>query len=114
MIYDKWIILHGTDTLVLPPIDDLSFETKHVCDQFITHHLERCKAAIAKDTRWRMRTYRASFRGASLVRWLVQCGLAADAHEAVAYARHLLDGRLIAHVNNAHHFTDSPLLYTFK
>ncbi|CAH0729667.1 unnamed protein product, partial [Brenthis ino] len=108
---NKW---HGTDTLVLPPIDDLSFETKHVCDQFITHHLERCKAAIAKDTRWRMRTYRASFRGASLVRWLVQCGLAADAHEAVAYARHLLDGRLIAHVNNAHHFTDSPLLYTFK
>ncbi|XP_046968651.1 integral membrane protein GPR155 isoform X3 [Vanessa cardui] len=110
-IKGKW---HGADTLVLPAIDDLKFETKHVCDQFITHHLDRCKEAIAKDTRWRMRTYRNVFRGSSLVRWLIQCGLANDEHEAVTYARHLLDGRLIAHVNNAHHFTNSTLLYTFK
>lgn len=45
-------IRHGADTVVLPAIEDLSFETKHVCDQFITHHLERCREAIAKDTRW--------------------------------------------------------------
>ncbi|XP_050352067.1 integral membrane protein GPR155 isoform X2 [Nymphalis io] len=107
----KW---HGADTVVLPPVDDLKFETKHVCEQFITHHLDRCKEAIAKDTRWRMRTYRNVFRGSCLVRWLIQCGLANDEHEAVTYARHLLDGRLIAHVNNAHHFTNSTLLYTFK
>ncbi|KAG6442239.1 integral membrane protein GPR155 [Manduca sexta] len=107
----KW---HGADTVILPPIEDLSFETKHVCDQFITHHLERCKEAIAKDTRWRMRTYRGVFRGSCLVRWLVQVGLARDPREAVAYGRHLLDGRLIAHVTNKHHFTNSPLLYTFN
>ncbi|CAB3251441.1 unnamed protein product [Arctia plantaginis] len=107
----KW---YGGDAVVLPPIEDLSFETKHVCDQFITHHLERCREAIAKDTRWRMRTYRCVFRGSCLVRWLINCGLAKDEFEAVQYGRHLLDGRLIAHVNNAHHFSDSPLLYTFK
>ncbi|KAJ0178353.1 hypothetical protein K1T71_006176 [Dendrolimus kikuchii] len=107
----KW---HGTDVVILPAIEDLSFETKHVCDQFITHHLDRCKEAIAKDTRWRMRTYRGVFRGSCLVRWLIGCGLAKDEREAVAYGRHLLDGRLIAHVNDAHHFTNSPLLYTFK
>ncbi|XP_049873990.1 integral membrane protein GPR155 [Pectinophora gossypiella] len=105
---------HGADTLVLPSVDDLSFETKHVCDQFITHHLERCKEAIAKDTRWRMRTYHGVFRGSCLVHWLMNCGLAKDEHEAVTYGRHLLDGRLIAHINNAHHFSNSPLLYTFK
>lgn len=108
---NKW---YGGEALVLPPVDDLSFETKHVCDQFITHHLERCKEAIAKDTRWRMRSYRGVFRGSCLVRWLIGCGLARDAHDAVQYGRHLLDGRLIAHINNAHHFTNSPLLYTFK
>ncbi|KAL4703296.1 hypothetical protein ACJJTC_015428 [Scirpophaga incertulas] len=110
-IKQKW---HGADTVVLPAIEDLSFETKHVCDQFITHHLERCKEAIAKDTRWRMRTYRGVFRGSCMVRWLIDCGLARDEQEAAQYARHLLDGRLIAHVNNAHHFSNSPLLYTFK
>lgn len=108
---NKW---YGGEALVLPPVDDLSFETKHVCDQFITHHLERCKEAIAKDTRWRMRSYRGVFRGSCLVRWLIGCGLARDAHDAVQYGRHLLDGRLIAHINNGHHFTNSPLLYTFK
>ncbi|XP_047993871.1 integral membrane protein GPR155 isoform X2 [Leguminivora glycinivorella] len=107
----KW---HGADTVVLPSVEDLSFETKHVCDQFIMHHLDRCKEAIAKDTRWRMRTYRNVFRGSCLVRWLISCGLAKDEAEAVAYGRHLLDGRLIAHLNNKHHFTNSPLLYTFK
>ncbi|KAI8426331.1 hypothetical protein MSG28_005195, partial [Choristoneura fumiferana] len=84
---------HGADTVILPSIEDLSFETKHVCDQFIMHHLDRCKETIAKDT---------------------SCGLAKDEAEAVTYGKHLLDGRLISHVNNAHHFSNSPLLYTFK
>ncbi|CAK1556192.1 unnamed protein product [Leptosia nina] len=106
----KW---HGADTVVLPSVEELSFETKHVCDQFITHHLERCKEAIAKDTRWRMRTYHGVFRGSCLVRWLVSTGLASDEQHAVTYGRHLLDGRLISHINRAHHFTNSPLLYTF-
>ncbi|XP_068618309.1 lysosomal cholesterol signaling protein isoform X2 [Battus philenor] len=108
---NKW---HGGTTVRLPPVEELSFETKHVCEQFIDHHLTRCQEAIAKDVRWRMRTYRGVFRGTSLVSWLINSGLANDEFEAVAYGRHLLDGRLISHVNNTYHFTNSPLLYTFN
>ncbi|XP_077290669.1 integral membrane protein GPR155 homolog anchor [Arctopsyche grandis] len=106
-------IWYGADVLTLTPVDQLSFETKHVCEQFITHHLEKCKEAIAKDTRWRMKTYRNVFRGSCLVRWLCGVGLARDSAEAITYGKHLLEGRLIAHINNAHHFHDSPLLYSF-
>lgn len=105
--------LYGVE-LVLPAIEDLPFETKHVCEQFLTHHLERCKEAIAKDTRWRMRTYRNVFRGACLVRWLISCGLARDEIEAELYGKRLLDGRLIAHISNGYHFSNSQLLYNFK
>ncbi|CAH2039699.1 unnamed protein product, partial [Iphiclides podalirius] len=108
---NKW---HGAETVVLPPIEELSFETKHVCDQFITHHLSRCEEAIAEDIRWRMRTYRGVFRGSCLVRWLIMSGLANDEFEAVVYGRHLLDGRLISHVKSTYHFTNGPLLYTFN
>nr|BAM20057.1 unknown secreted protein [Papilio xuthus] len=61
-----------------------------------------------------MRTYRGVFRGSCLVRWLVSSGLATDDFEAVTYGRHLLEGRLISHVNNIYHFTNSPLLYRFN
>lgn len=61
-----------------------------------------------------MRTYRGVFRGSCLVKWLIDCGLAKDEYEAVTYGRHLVDGRLIAHVSDAHHFTNSPMLYSFK
>jgi hypothetical protein len=49
-----FLLRHGADTVVLPAVEDLSFETKHVCDQFITHHLDRCRDAIAKDTRYEL------------------------------------------------------------
>ncbi|XP_013172456.1 PREDICTED: integral membrane protein GPR155 isoform X2 [Papilio xuthus] len=110
-IKNKW---NGADTVKLPPVEELSFETKHVCEQFITHHLTHCQDAITKDIRWRMRTYRGVFRGSCLVRWLVSSGLATDDFEAVTYGRHLLEGRLISHVNNTYHFTNSPLLYRFN
>ncbi|XP_013140248.1 PREDICTED: integral membrane protein GPR155 [Papilio polytes] len=110
-IRNKW---NGADTVKLPPVEELSFETKHVCEQFITHHLARCQDAITKDIRWRMRTHRGVFRGSCLVSWLVSSGLAADQFDAVTYGRHLLDGRLISHLNNTYHFTNSPLLYRFN
>lgn len=42
---------YGANLLTLPKLEDLSTETKHICDQFVTHHLENCKRTIAKDTR---------------------------------------------------------------
>lgn len=63
--------------------------------------------------RWRIRIYKGVFRGSCLVRWLCDVGLAKDSAEAVIYGQHLLEGRLIAHINEAYHFHDSPLLYRF-
>lgn len=42
---------YGANTLSLPAWDELGMETRHVCDQFITHHLRNCKGAIATDKR---------------------------------------------------------------
>lgn len=43
---------YGANLLQLPNIDDVSAETKHICDQFVTHHMDNCRRAIAKDTRY--------------------------------------------------------------
>lgn len=42
---------YGANTLILPSWDELSTETKHICDQFVTHHLQKCKDDIAQDKR---------------------------------------------------------------
>lgn len=45
--------------------------------------------------------------------WLVEVGLARDRIEAVNYARHLVDGKVLRHINDVYHFYDRKLLYTF-
>jgi hypothetical protein len=48
----RWrCLLYGAAELKLPTWEELGFETKHVCDQFITHHLEECRRDIATDRR---------------------------------------------------------------
>lgn len=64
--------------------------------------------------RWRLKTYRSVFIGKELVDWLIRVGLAHDRSEALRYGRHLLDGRLIRHIRNEHHFHDRPFFYTFQ
>lgn len=51
--------------------------------------------------------------GSALVDWLLGAGLARDRIQACQYAIHLLDGRVIRHVENLHHFHDRAMLYTF-
>ena len=60
-----------------------------------------------------MKLYRQTFTGTSLVDWLLGVGLARDRIQATQYAGHLLEGRVIRHVENLHHFQDRGLLYTF-
>ena len=60
-----------------------------------------------------MKLYREAFTGISLVDWLLGVGLASDRIQATQYAGHLLEGRVIRHVENLHHFSDQGLLYTF-
>ncbi|XP_059615439.1 integral membrane protein GPR155 [Phlebotomus argentipes] len=106
-------IWYGANVVQLPTWSNLSAETKNVCDQFTTHHLENCRKTIAQDKRWRIRTYRRVFFGNIFVDWLVKVGLARDRVEATKYARHLVDGRVLRHINNVYHFHDKNLLYTF-
>jgi hypothetical protein len=43
--------LYGAAELKLPAWEELGYETQHVCDYFIAHHLERCRRDIATDRR---------------------------------------------------------------
>jgi hypothetical protein len=41
----------GGDPVQLPPLDELPFETQHVCELFNQHHIELCKSQIVKKAR---------------------------------------------------------------
>ncbi|CAH1115315.1 unnamed protein product [Psylliodes chrysocephalus] len=104
---------YGANTLTLPSWHELSAETKHICDQFVTHHLQSCRLAIATDKRWRIKIYKNVFSGERFVDWLIEVGLARDRVEAVNYARHLVEGKVLRHINGVYHFYDRNLLYNF-
>ncbi|GAB0095583.1 integral membrane protein GPR155 [Sergentomyia squamirostris] len=106
-------IWYGANVVQLPAWANLSPEVTYVCEQFTKHHLDNCRKAIAEDKRWRIRTYRRVFFGNTLVDWLINVGLANDRTEATKYAKNLIDGRVLRHVNNVYHFYDKNLLYTF-
>lgn len=64
--------------------------------------------------RWRLKNLPAVFAGKELVDWLLLVGLAHDRTEAVKYGRQLLQGGVIHHIENLHHFHDQPLFYSFN
>ncbi|KAK5638084.1 hypothetical protein RI129_012379 [Pyrocoelia pectoralis] len=104
---------YGANELNLPSWHELSSETKSICDQFTTHHLEKCNEQIAKDKRWRIKIYKNVFSGRKFADWLIEVGLARDRTEAVNYAQHLIEGRVLKHINGVYHFHDRNLLYNF-
>lgn len=106
-------IWYGANTLNLPDWSNVSAETKQICEQFKTYHLEVCRKTIANDKRWRIKIYKKVFYGSAFVDWLLLVGLAKDRIEAAQYAGHLIDGRVLRHINNVYHFHDKNLLYTF-
>lgn len=64
--------------------------------------------------RWRLKVYRHVFTGTQFVDWLIEVGLARDRVEAVNYSRHLIEGKVLRHINSVYHFYDRNLLYTFS
>ncbi len=76
--------------------------------------MSRCVPAIVDDVRCRLRVHRGVFHGTQLVDWLLEVGLARDRADAVSYARHLVKGRVIRHVDNYLDFYDDCFLYTFQ
>ena len=57
--------------------------------------------------------YRNVFRGDHLVDWLVEVGLGSSRADAVRYGNVLLQGRVIKHCTEEHHFYDLPYYYRF-
>lgn len=117
-LFDPLIVVarklwYGANALETPDWNALSEETKHVCEQFTTYHLESCRKAIAKDKRWRIKVYKKVFYGTTFVDYLIEVGLARDRTEALKYGKRLIDGRVMRHINNCHHFADKKLLFTF-
>lgn len=106
-------IWYGANALKTPDWNDLSEETKHVCEQFTSYHLESCRKAIAKDKRWRIKVYKKVFYGSTFADYLIEVGLARDRTEAIKYGKRLIDGRVMRHINNCNHFVDKKLLFTF-
>jgi Domain found in Dishevelled, Egl-10, and Pleckstrin (DEP) len=104
---------YGANAISIPNWNELSDETKHVCEQFTSYHLERCRKAIAKDKRWRIKVYKKVFYGVDFTDYLIEVGLARDRAEAVKYGKRLVDGRVMRHINNCQHFADKKLLFTF-
>lgn len=107
-------LVYGQESLVLPKWEDVEEETKHHCRQFLKHHISNCVESIVRDVRHRLTNYKAAFRGSDLVDWLLEVDLARDRQDAVTYARHLVKGRVIRHVDNYLDFYDDNFLYTFK
>ena len=59
----KWrYLLYGAVELKLPPWDELGFETRHVCEQFITHHLDKCRREIATCRRLVFHSYSCTIK----------------------------------------------------
>ncbi|CAH1790297.1 unnamed protein product [Owenia fusiformis] len=107
-------IMYGEDHVEPNDARTLSEETRHICEQFKTYHIIKCKEAIVSDRRYRLRVYRYVFTGSSLVDWLIRVGLCDERTDAVQYGRKLLDGGVIHHFKDEHHFYDLPYFYRFK
>ncbi|XP_076059011.1 integral membrane protein GPR155 homolog anchor isoform X2 [Oratosquilla oratoria] len=105
---------YGASTVNLPQWSDLDATTKQVCEQFSNYHMDKCIRDIVRDRRWRLKQLPAVFGGHELVDWLLMVGLARDRTDAVKYGRRLLQGQVIRHVEDYHHFHDQPLFYTFR
>ena len=86
-------LIYGQDSLVLPPWEDVSDESKAVCQQFLKHHISPCMDSVLKDVRTRFGSVQKGvFYGSDLVDWLLEVGLTHSRQDAVIYGRHLITG----------------------
>ena len=88
-------LIYGQDSLVLPAWEDVNYETKSVCQQFLKHHISHCMDSILKDIRSRFGSLQKGvFYGSDLVDWLIEVGLTHSRQDAVTYGQHLVTGNI--------------------
>lgn len=89
-------------------------KTKVICEQFVRHHLDNCKAAIGSDRFTHSRLFKEAFYGTTFVNWLITVGLATDRREAITFANYLIDGGILHHINDVKNFYDRDIIYCFS
>lgn len=89
-------------------------KTRIICEQFIRHHIDNCKAAIGSNRFAHCRLYKEAFYGTTFVNWLITVGLAADRRSAVTFANYLIDGGILHHINDVKNFYDRDIIYCFS
>ncbi|XP_071966207.1 lysosomal cholesterol signaling protein-like [Antedon mediterranea] len=106
-------LLYGVQAVHLQDPSNLSSDVLHTCDQFLVHHVDKCKSEIVQNLRYHFKTYTNVFKGCRFVDWLVDVGLTAERSDAVDYGKRLIQGRIIQHVMQEHDFEDCNYLYEF-
>lgn len=89
-------------------------KTRIICEEFVRHHLDNCKAAIGSDRFAHCRLYKEAFYGTTFVNWLITVGLATDRREAINFANYLIDGGILHHINDVKNFYDRDIIYCFS
>lgn len=92
----------------------LSETTRKLCEQFRLHHLDNCRQIIGSDRIVDGQLYKDAFYGSTFVKWLIRVGLAHDQREAVSYANHLIDGKVLRNVSNILYFDDKQVIFTIQ
>lgn len=94
--------------------DSNDTKTKIICDEFIRHHLDNCKAAIGSERFAHCHVYKEAFYGTTFVNWLITVGLANDRRAAINFANYLVDGGILHHINDIKNFYDRDIIYCFS
>lgn len=89
-------------------------KTRIICDQFIRHHMDNCKATIGSNRFAHCRLYKEAFYGTTFVNYLIAVGLSTDRRNAIAFANCLIDGNVLHHINDVKNFYDRDIIYCFN
>ncbi|XP_060864971.1 lysosomal cholesterol signaling protein [Metopolophium dirhodum] len=105
----------GGSPIECPSWEELPYDTRKTCDNFMFKHREKCLAEITHLTRWKLWKYKKTFTGSELVTWLVENNICSSRDDALGYSIKLWNGQVLRHLNCTEHFQDvSNILYTFN
>ncbi|XP_025413139.1 integral membrane protein GPR155 [Sipha flava] len=105
----------GGSPIECPSWEELPYDTRKTCDNFVFKYREKCLAEITHLTRWKLWKYKKTFTGSELITWLIENNICANRDDALGYAVKLWNGQVLRHLNCTEHFQDvSNILYTFN
>ena len=103
-----WCFAKKVKTVPLARLDE---RVQVICQRFKAHYIDKWKVDLVCDLRFHF--HKDVFHGDQLVDWIIEYGLASTRMDAVHYGNCLLQGQIIQHCVNEHHFYDLPYFYRF-